>query len=215
MQTYVRRYAHCEYEKGYLIFDRNNVMTEIWRLEIEYDPSSVPQESIPDEAQIEAWRKASRQYSHTGLRGHFRPWCVMEAPEFTRAYRFVYPNFLVSGLRKAYLWDVPTGRLTLEVENVQGNSAGGDINYVELSVYHIFVCSTSALRVFSKTNGHLVLEINSYQLVYSDVRMAVQLDPAMARQKFAGPSEAVTLPAEPTSTTALYTASYAEFSAGV
>ncbi|RPD52756.1 hypothetical protein L226DRAFT_548676 [Lentinus tigrinus ALCF2SS1-7] len=211
--TYIRRYAHCEYEKGYLLFDRNHIVTEAWRLEVEYDPSSVPPESIPDEAQIEAWRKASRQYSHTGPRGHFRPWCLIETSEFTRAYRFVYPNFLVSGLRKAYLWDVPTGRLILEVENVQGNSAGGDINYVELSVFHIFVCSTSALRVFSKTNGQLVLEINSYQLVYSDIRLAVQLDPAIARHKYAGPSEAVALPAEPTATTALYTASYAEFSA--
>ncbi|TFK85124.1 hypothetical protein K466DRAFT_601435 [Polyporus arcularius HHB13444] len=211
--TYVRRYAHCEYEKGYLIFDRNHTATEAWRLEVLYEPSTVPRQCVPDEAQIEAWRKASHQYAHTGPRGHFRPWCLMETPEFTRAYRFVYPNFLVASLRKAYLWDVPTGRLTLEVDNVQGNSAGGDINYVELSVFHIFVCSTSALRVFSKTNGQMVLEIPSYQLQYSDVRLAVQLDPAVARRKLAGPSEVVALPAEPTSTTALYTASYAEFSA--
>ena len=60
----------------------------------------------------------------------------------------------------------------------------------------------------------MVLEIKSYQLVYSDVRLAVQLDPAVARQKVAGACEAVCLPAEPTISTALYTASYAEFSAG-
>ena len=48
----------------------------------------------------------------------------------------------------------------------------------------------------------------------TDIRMAVQLAPALARQKVAGPGEGVALPAEPTMSTALYNASYAEFSAG-
>ena len=120
-------------------------------------------------------------------------------------------------MRKAYLWNVVSATLEGEVDNVQGGGAGadGDINYVELSRTHVFVCSTSALRIFSRAEGgRLIYEIPSYQLVYSDIRMAVQLDPALARQKVASPSEGVVLPAEPTMSTALYTASYAEFSAG-
>lgn len=129
--------------------------------------------------------------------------------------RFVYPSLLICGIRKAYLWNAVTAQLLSEVDNVQGNSGGGDINYVELSPTHIFVCSTSALRVFSRNNGDMVLDIKSYQLVYSDVRLAIQLGPAIARQKVAHASEVVRLPAEPSMSTALYTASYAEFSAGM
>ena len=112
------------------------------------------------------------------------------------------------------MWDVRTAALILQIDNVQGSGELEDINYVELSGLHVFVCSSSALRIFSRQNGALVLEIPSYQLVYSDVRLAVKLDRARARHNVAGPGEVVALPGEPTLSTALYTASYAEFSAG-
>ncbi|KAI0753064.1 hypothetical protein C8Q80DRAFT_1267504 [Daedaleopsis nitida] len=210
---YVRRYAHCEYENGYLVFDRFGSAKEIWRLDVLFDAAEKPCLNLPDDDQMSAWKKASRDFASTGPRGHFRPWALIETADHARAYRFVYPTLLVCGLRKAYLWNVCTAELLLEVDNVQGNAGGGDINYVELSGTHVFVCSTSALRVFARRHGEMVLEIKSYQLVYSDVRLAVQLDPAVARRKYADAAEAVCLPAEPTLTTALYTASYAEFSA--
>ncbi|KAI0365572.1 hypothetical protein BV20DRAFT_1038856 [Pilatotrama ljubarskyi] len=209
---YVRRYAHCEYENGFLIFDRIGISKEVWRLETLYDAAEEPVACPPDEAQMNAWQDASLQYSASSPRGHFRPWALIDTPEFGRAYRFVYPGLLVAGLRKAYVWDVRTGQLILEVDNVQGDNAVGDINYVELSAKHVFVCSSSALRVFSRENQSMVLEIPSYQLVYSDVRLAVKLDRAVARHGIASAGEIVYLPGEPTLTTALYTASYAEFS---
>ncbi|KAI0359683.1 hypothetical protein OH77DRAFT_1518061 [Trametes cingulata] len=209
---YVRRYAHCEYENGFLIFDRIGISKEVWRLETLYDAAEEPTRWRPDQDQLNAWQTASLQYSASAPRGHFRPWALIETPEFGRAYRFVYPGLLVSGLRKAYVWDVRTGELILELENVQGDTPVGDINYVELSAKHVFVCSSSALRVFSRENRSLILEIPSYQLVYSDVRLAVKLDRAVARHGIASPGEIVYLPGEPTQTTALYTASYAEFS---
>lgn len=170
--------------------------------------------NLPDDDQMSAWKKASRDFARTGPRGHFRPWALIETAEHARAYRFVYPTLLVCGIRKAYLWNVCTTELLLEVDSVQGDD-GGDINYVELSGTHVFICSTSALRVFARRNGEMVLEIKSYQFQYSDVRLAVQLDPAVARRKYADAAEAVCLPAEPTLSTSLYTASYAEFSAGL
>ena len=112
-------------------------------------------------------------------------------------------------------WDVELRELVLELENVQGDYPVGDINYVELSATHVFVCSSSALRIFSRENKAMVLEIPSYQLSYADIRLAVQLDPAIARRAQATPGEVISLPAVPTQTTSLYTASYAEFSAGL
>ncbi len=175
----------------------------------------MPVSNHPDEEMMVAWKRASRAFATSAPCGHFRPWALIETPESGRAVRFVYPSLLICGIRKAYLWNAVTAQLLSEVDNVQGNSGGGDINYVELSPTHIFVCSTSALRVFSRNNGDMVLDIKSYQLVYSDVRLAIQLGPAIARQKVAHASEVVRLPAEPSMSTALYTASYAEFSAGM
>ena len=163
---------------------------------------------------MQAWKTAAHRYASPGNRGHFRPWAYIQSPDFVRAYRFVYPNLVVCGLRAAFVWDVRTAEIVLQIDNVQGNAGAGDINYVEMSGIHVFVCSTSALRIFSRRDGSLVYEIPSYQLVYSDVRLAVQLDTARARYHLAEPDEAIALPAEPTLSTALYTASYAEFSAG-
>ncbi|KAI8974002.1 hypothetical protein BD414DRAFT_498829 [Trametes punicea] len=210
---YVRRYAHCEYENGFLIFDRIGVSKEVWRLETLYDAAEGPRVCHPDESQLAAWQAASQQWFSSAPHGHFRPWALIDTPEFGRAYRFVYPNLLVSGLRKAYVWDVRSGQMVLELENVQGDSPAGDINYVELSATHVFICSSSALRVFSRQNKGMVLEIPSYRLAYSDVRLAVDRDPAIARHGLASPGEIVKIPIAPTDSTALYSASYAEFSA--
>ena len=212
-QTHTRRTAHLEYENGFLIFDRPGAYKEVWRLESIYEDIRAPDVFRPDDRQMEAWKTASQNFPTANHRGHFRPWALINTQDLTRAYRFVYPDLLVCGLRKAYVWDVRTAVLSLEVDGVQGARIG-DINYVELSMSHVFVCSTNALRVFSRRNGAFVLEIPSYQLAYSDVRLAVQLDPARKQHYSAGPAHIVPLPAEPTLSTSLYTASYAEFSAG-
>ncbi|TBU39518.1 hypothetical protein BD309DRAFT_969511 [Dichomitus squalens] len=223
--SYVRRHAHCEYENGFLIFDRLGAAKEVWRLASLWpateSTSTLPRVTRPTDSQLQASAAAAHAYAPVpGLdsppnevpKGHFRPWALIETAEFGRAYRFVYPCLLVCGLRRAFVWNVVTTRLEREFDNVQGNAGEGDINYVELSADHVFVCSTSALRIFDRSNGNMLLEIPSYQFVYSDVRIAVQFDPAVARQKVAGPGEAVRLPCEPTVSMALYTASYAEFS---
>ncbi|KAI0665664.1 hypothetical protein C8Q78DRAFT_985901 [Trametes maxima] len=214
--SYVRRFAHCEYENGFLIFDRLGVTKEVWRLETLYDPAEGHAQLGPDELQMDAWQSSSVQWSASAPRGHFRPWSLIQCPEFGRAYRFVYPDLLVSGLRKAYIWDIRTGQRTLEVDNIQGstgNISPNDINYVELSATHVFICSSSALRVFSRQSRSMVLEIPSYRLSYSQCRLAVKLNRSLARQTVASPGDIIPLEAEPSYSTALYGASYAEFSA--
>ncbi|KDR69975.1 hypothetical protein GALMADRAFT_899739 [Galerina marginata CBS 339.88] len=52
-------------------------------------------------------------------------------PETTRAYRFVYPNLLVAGLERAYVFDVRSGRVVLCVDGIQvvepqGQGQGGE-----------------------------------------------------------------------------------------
>ncbi|KAH9856033.1 hypothetical protein C2E23DRAFT_563426 [Lenzites betulinus] len=215
---YVRRYAHCEYEDGFLIFDRVETSKEVWRLETEHDTAGEPSICRPDEAQMSAWRQAASDadihFPHSAPRGRFRPWALIHSPHSSQAFRFVYPDLLVCGSRQAAVWDVRTGRRTFEVDMVQGDQEQpiGGINYVELNPTHVFICSNSALRVFSRTTKQMVLRIRSYQLVYSDVRLAVQLDPALTRAGVAKPTDLVSLPAAPTQTTILYNASYAEFS---
>jgi len=42
------------------------------------------------------------------------------------------------------------------------------IIYVELSARHIFICSTTSLRIFSREDGRAVLDIASIRDLYAD-----------------------------------------------
>ena len=96
-------------------------------------------------------------------KGAFKPWAVLTAPEFTQAYRFVYPNLLAAGFEKAYVWDVLTCEIVQAVPDLQARVAGaslGRINYVELSPLHVIVCGSKQLRLFDRTTGALAFHIN-------------------------------------------------------
>ncbi|KAJ3496321.1 hypothetical protein NLJ89_g10502 [Agrocybe chaxingu] len=125
---YVHDYAHIEYSEGYIIFDRMDSSREVWRLqEIDPTPTPVDAASRPDQEQLEQFRvamhvarrlqSASTPDSPT-LRGCFEPHALLMAPEETRASRFVYPTLLSTASERAYLWDVPTGRLVEVIERV-------------------------------------------------------------------------------------------------
>ena len=120
----MRECAHCEYGNGFLIFDRLGAAKEVWRLATLWPASesttSLPRVFRPTDSQLEASAAAARAYApcstdDTPPKGHFRPWALIETAEFGRAYRFVYPTLLVSGLRKAYLWDVVSATLEREL----------------------------------------------------------------------------------------------------
>lgn len=100
-------------------------------------------------------------------KGSFKPWAVLTAPELTRAYRFVYPNLLVAGSEKAYVWDVLTCDMALVVPDIQAVVDGenlGRINYVELSPLHVLICGTRQLRLFDRTTGALAYHIKCSRL---------------------------------------------------
>ena len=63
-QRYVRRYAHCEYENGFLIFDRLGAAKEVWRLATLWPASesttSLPRVFRPTDSQLEASAAAAR-----------------------------------------------------------------------------------------------------------------------------------------------------------
>ncbi|KAH9942220.1 uncharacterized protein BXZ73DRAFT_41118 [Epithele typhae] len=213
--TYIRRNAHCEYENGFLIFDRPFQHQEVWRLESIYSEFPPPAYGPPDARQFAAYRYARQGHPHPSpdRRGHFRPWSFITAPDGAHAYRFVYPDLLICGNQVAWIWDVRTGQRTFELHGVQGEPGQGDINYVELSPRHVFICSTSALRVFSRQTKQCVLVLHSYQMEYANVHMPIPLAPSNQRQGTADEDEVVLLPAEATLSSEIYSASYAEFSA--
>ncbi|KAL0960998.1 hypothetical protein HGRIS_005991 [Hohenbuehelia grisea] len=168
---YVRRYAHCEYGEGYIMFDRYDGSKEVWRRACDFDADTPCTASPPDILQIESSAHA-RRLSQTDTRGHFKPWALLRMPVPTRAYRFVYPILLVAGTEAAFLWDVPSGRLVLTIEGLQPDDLPVDgtlnINYVELSDRHAFICMTDGLRVFSRESGACVLVIPSTKDIYGE-----------------------------------------------
>jgi hypothetical protein len=85
-------------------------------------------------------------------------------PEFTRAFRFVYPALLVATGNSAYVWDIPTATL---VQTIPETGLNGGISYVELSSRHVFICGEELLRIFSREDGSNVLDISSTRDSYA------------------------------------------------
>ncbi|KAG9223420.1 hypothetical protein PLEOSDRAFT_1081654 [Pleurotus ostreatus PC15] len=170
--NYVRRFAHCEYGEGFVVFDRMNGSKEVWRLASEYDTSPPPTSALPDDGQLDAYAQSASFYHSS--RAVFRPWLLLQMPIHTRAYRFVYPSLLVSGTDQAFIFDVLTGARVQLINDLQDANAQGDglddINYVDVNVRHVFVCCESVLKVFSRETGRCVLEITSDQVYYGDQR---------------------------------------------
>ncbi|KXN82163.1 hypothetical protein AN958_02972 [Leucoagaricus sp. SymC.cos] len=117
---HVRRYAHCEYGEGFLIFDRSMDAKEVWRLvsvnpEIP-DPEAfeVVPESQPGEAQLTAATSSPEG------RLKFVPHALLRPPNNipTRAFRFVYPTLLVAASDCLLLWDVRTGTLVDRMDGI-------------------------------------------------------------------------------------------------
>jgi hypothetical protein len=154
-KQYVRRYAHVEYENGFLIFDRLDDEKEVWLLETMV-PQDGPTEALGAPVVDSQRRIASfslERHSDTYPHGHFRPWALLSLPELTRVYCYVHPTFAVIGARTAYLFDIPTGtRQTIKL--VQDF-----VSYVSISEDYIFVCAVIYVRVYSRRSETLALEI--------------------------------------------------------
>ncbi|KAJ7492108.1 hypothetical protein FB451DRAFT_1217016 [Mycena latifolia] len=174
-QQYVHSYAHCEYDSGYLIFDRLGSEKEVWR--VADDPGMAPDYptfAFPDEKQNNV--SAELHGFPLASRGHFKPWMVLQPPALTRAFRFVFPTLIAASDDSLFLWDVPTGELVQVIRDIQISpdgvgsniSLGVHITYVEVSATHAFVCGSNTLRVFSRVSGRCVLDIPSSQISYGN-----------------------------------------------
>ena len=155
-QFYVRRCAHCEYDNGFLIFDRPWQAKEVWRLAKDVSPEDVTS-AAPDHMQLRASDYARGRHQEHNERGHFRPWSLITLPEPTWAFRFVYPTLITAGLHHAYLYNVCTRELVQVIDGITEQDM--TIHYVDLSSRHVFICHQDGVRIFSRESGLLVMEI--------------------------------------------------------
>jgi len=177
-QSYVCGWAQCEYENGYIIFDRLDSYIEVWRLASDFaGDNEGASDSPPDEGQRRASTFATAMHHRYAPRGHFRPWAKLFFPEPTPAFRFVYPTLLcVCGNNKrAFLHDVRTGALVqtidLNFEWLQEVDDADGICYVDVNERYAFVCEPRALHVFARDVGAEVLRIPSDALMPNVVKV--------------------------------------------
>ncbi|KAJ7103036.1 hypothetical protein B0H15DRAFT_810694 [Mycena belliarum] len=172
----VHPYAHCEYDSGYLIFDRTDGDKEVWRVADDVETTKdLPTFAFPDDKQKKAWSLIADLGGHRS-RGCFNPWMVLKPPDLTKAFRFVFPTLIAATHLSLFLWDIPTGELVQVIRDIQNSSndvhssasLGPHITYVEVSETHAFVCGSHALRAFSRSSGRCVLDIPSSQLSYGN-----------------------------------------------
>ena len=157
-QDYVTKYAHCEYDSGFIVFNNEDDGKEVWRRSCDCTGTQRPTESLPRNNQLKASEEAAQRHTSTTQYGHFEPWAFLEMPEEGRAFRMVYPTLLVSGWNTAFLWDIPTARLRATIHDIQipvgsgPNSALGRITYVEISDQFVIICGHLQLRIFSNSS---------------------------------------------------------------
>ena len=166
-QLYVRRFAHLEYGQGYIIFDRNNGDMEVWRHLSDITKHVVDESSVPDATQHQVYNLIRDAYPLAMTNGHFQPWAVLHMPESISEFRFVYPTLVVANYNRAYLWDIPSGKLIQTLQGCQFvaseggyNEYLGRIKYVEISERHVFLVGSFRLRVFSRVTGKSILDLH-------------------------------------------------------
>ncbi|KAH9042977.1 hypothetical protein EDB84DRAFT_1436286 [Lactarius hengduanensis] len=152
-QSYVRPHAHCEYDNGYLVFDRDDGSKEVWRLASGFTTDDEVAPYAPPEAvEIAVSAHAAALNHQYAPRGHFRPWALLRFHEPTHGYRLAYPTLICASHERAFLHDVHTGSLVQTID-----MRLRDLRYVDVNERHAFVCESDAVHVFSRESGNEVL----------------------------------------------------------
>lgn len=171
-QEFCSAYVHCEYDEGYIVFNRIGNYKEVWRrstdvLDIPEDAWPSMPYNTPDPNMIKANRAAqqrhlvaSRSRDPDHLRGHFVPWARLLVPEDGRAFKLTRGTLLVSSTEKAFLFNVENAELQQTVEI----HSAGRLRYVDLSEQHIFIISILQLNVYRRADGLRVLSIDAGRL---------------------------------------------------
>lgn len=152
-----------------MIFNRQSGDKEVWRCSADISEHVVDESSTPDVTQLEVYENLQS----STMDRLFRPWAVLHMPEPTSAFRFVYPTLIVAAYDRAYLWDVPSGKLIQTIQGCQFiSSEDGDndhlhrIVYVEISERHVFLVGQFYLRIFSRATGKSILDLSSSERWY-------------------------------------------------
>lgn len=168
IQNHAVSYAHCEYDRGYIVFNRYDNCKEVWRRTVDADGDQHPGTSPPDKKMLEASTQAAASFhSEENRWGHFTAWALLRMPENTRAFRFSYPTLLATATHNAYLWDVPRSQLVSVIRDVQRLHHGlrlATINYVEVNDLYVFICGGSGLRIFAREGGALLYQLSTREL---------------------------------------------------
>lgn len=171
------QYAHCEYDRGFLILTRRGASIEVWRRESDHISSPLPAYA-PSVQQLAAKADAFAPpdpegpvNAPDGTHGVFTPFCDLLTPRPTQATRFVYPTLaLVTGDgRNVYLYDVPTATLIQTINIYPADSTVTDkVRYIEISARHVFICTAIGLRIISRGTGKGVCTINPAKMPLPD-----------------------------------------------
>ncbi|KAF9789196.1 hypothetical protein BJ322DRAFT_1177087 [Thelephora terrestris] len=154
--------VQCEYDDGYLVFNRYDHY-KVWRRRI--DVLDIPDEARPsrsqnrpDDEMVKGNRIAEGRYLDTSrsrdpnhLRGQFAPWARLVLPDHSRMFRLARGTLLVSSGSTAFMYDIEKAELqqTIEVDATHV----GQIRYVDFSDQHILIVRALQLNVYDRETG--------------------------------------------------------------
>lgn len=166
--SHVVEQAHCEYDRGYIVFNRLDDCKEVWRRVVDAGNEDHCTESPPDADMLSAWIEGTSHWDASTRHGHFKPWALLRMPDFTRAFRLSHLTLLVAADENAYLWDVSEGHLIETIRDIQrrhDDQTLGRIQYVEVNDKYAFICGSNQLRIFERGGGALVYALSPRNLV--------------------------------------------------
>jgi hypothetical protein len=159
LQWYIPENSNCEYDNGYLVFDRDpgvgSTQKEVWRLASDFvAEDEVAADAPPNGEQMAMSAYVTELYHHYTPRGQFRPWSLLRFNELVYAYRLVYPALICTSKEHTFLCDVRTGSLMQTI-----NTHLPSFRYPDVNERHAFICEPDAIHVFSRESGIEVLRI--------------------------------------------------------
>ena len=168
LQSHAVQYAHLEYDRGYIVFNRYDNCKEVWRRTIDADADQHPETSPPDKKMLDASTQAAATYdSAESYWGNFKAWALLRVPENSRAFRLSYPTLLAVATNNAYLWDVTRSQLVSVIRDIQQRHHGLQltaIKYVDVNDFYVFICGASGLRIFAREGGALLYHLSTREL---------------------------------------------------
>lgn len=165
IQSYVSKFALCEYDKGYLAFNRPDGSIDIWQHIQDADTDNTKSGAPPTEEQLEVASKAANIFGPAAI-GHFKPSSNLPAQVTgLQTMRLVYPYLSVATSASIYLWDVTNGELVQKIYGLQSHYLHlKDLTNVELTDRYIVVSFALGIVVFSRENGSYLrtLQVNLF-----------------------------------------------------